>query len=345
MFLRYLLFPISGIYWIITFLRNYLYNIGIFKSYKIPVKAICIGNLSLGGTGKSPMTAYLVDQFISEKKIQILSRGYGRKTKGYIHLDENSTADLVGDEPLMYFKRFSVKHQTDFGVNVCESRETGIKNILSAYKPDLILLDDAFQHRKVQAGFSILLTDYSKLFSDDFILPVGTLREAKSGKNRADVIIVTKSPENLSDSEKKAIKEKLKFKEENIFFSSIKYTDLVSISETKSEEIENVILVTGIANPKPLEEFLKKKYNVETMRFSDHHNFSVEDVLKINKKFDTFASENKIIVTSEKDYMRLVAPQFSGLTSEKPWYFQQISIQIDQEINFLEKIKTYVNKI
>ena len=299
----------------------------------------------MGGTGKSPLTAYLTENLLPENKIQILSRGYGRKTKGFLHLDENSTTDLVGDEPLMYFKRFFRKSESDFGVNVCESRTFGVQKIISDFNPDLILLDDAFQHRKVKAGFSILLTNYSKLFSDDFIVPVGTLRESSQGKNRADIIVVSKSPKDLNASKKSEIIEKLKFKEENIFFSSISYTNLISFSETKITDFKNILLVTGIANPKPLEDFLKQKHEVETMRFSDHHNFSVEDVLKINKKFDTFAVDKKIIVTSEKDYMRLVAPEFSQITSEKPWYFQQISIEIDREKEFLEKIKTYVRKI
>jgi tetraacyldisaccharide 4'-kinase len=338
--LRFLLFPFSAIYFLITSIRNYLYDSGIFKTYSIPIKSICIGNLSLGGTGKSPTTLFLIDKLKEKYKIETLSRGYGRKTKGYIKISEKSTALDVGDEPLMFFKRFEI--DSNVGVNVCESRVEGVQKIISNHNPDLILLDDAFQHRKIKAGLNILITDFNKLYCEDYIFPVGTLREAMRGRNRADLIIVSKSPDNLTENAKEKIKQKLKFKAQNIYFSSIIYQELVSISKTTVRNIEHILLVTGIAHPQSLLEYLSKKYKVELLQFPDHHNFSVEDMHRINKKFDTFADGNKAIVTSEKDYMRLVASQFSPFLAEKPWYYQKISIQIDKEKEFLEKINTYL---
>lgn len=340
-FLRYFLFPISIVYYVFTFIRNFLYDNSLLKSYLIPVKSICIGNLSMGGTGKSPTTIFLIEKLIQSKKIETLSRGYGRKTKGYLKLNKDSIASEVGDEPLMFYNRF--KNFKNLGVHVCESRTEGVKQILKKSNPDLIILDDAFQHRKVKAGFSILITEYNKLFCDDFVLPLGNLRESSQGKNRADVIIVSKSPHNLSDDEKQQIKEKLKFNKDNIFFSSIKYEELISFSACETTEIQQVLLVTGIANPTSFYEELNKKYLVETLKFSDHHNFSSEDMQRINKKFDTFVNDKKAIVTSEKDFSRLVAPEFLTFINERPWYYQKISITLDRENEFLEKINTYLS--
>ncbi len=339
-YFRFFLLPISLIYFVISGLRNFLYDKKILKSYLLPMKSICIGNLSMGGTGKSPTTLFLLEKYLPNYKIHTLSRGYGRKTKGYIKVSGKSNSKDVGDEPLMFFNRF--RESKNLGVHVCESRKEGIKQILKYSKPDLIFLDDAFQHRKVKAGFNILMTDYSKLFCEDFILPFGTLRESRIGKNRADLIIVSKSPCNSREDQKNAIKKKLNFNSDSIFFSWIKYEELISFSQTKIDQINNILLITGIANPSPLFEVLKQKYFVELIKFPDHHNFSKEDIQRIYKKFDTFANGSKAIVTSEKDFARLVAPEFHSLINEKPWYFQKISIQLDREDKFLEKIDTYL---
>jgi tetraacyldisaccharide 4'-kinase len=287
------------------------------------------------------MTMYLIEKLISNFKIDTLSRGYGRKTKGYLKVNQSSNSEDVGDEPLMFFNRF--REEKNLNVHVCESRTEGVKKILETSKSALILLDDAFQHRKVKAGFSILITDFSKLYCYDFILPVGTLRESQKGRNRANVLVVSKSPKDLKEELKNKLKQKLKFKDKSVYFSSIIYENLIPFSNVTQETIKNVLLVTGIANPKALFDELSKSYHVEMMKFSDHHNFSVEDMHEIHKKFDTFAVVDKAIVTSEKDYMRLVAPQFSSFVSQKPWYYQKISIQIDREKEFLEEINTYLS--
>lgn len=295
----------------------------------------------MGGTGKSPMVSFLIEHLKDEFRVNTLSRGYGRKTKGFVLLNEQNEVDLVGDEPLMYKKKFKDEIQ----VAVCEDRKTGIEGLLKLNDPDVFVLDDAFQHRKVQAGLSILLTDYSALYSDDFILPVGNLREFKSGVNRAEVVVVTKCPLDLSEQLKKNIREKLRLNKQELYFSNIQYGELKSFTENKETQIENVLLVTGIANPKPLEEFLSKGYNVSVLKFPDHHNYNVDDIDRIHKKFDIFASDKKVIVTTEKDFVRFSSTEILRLTENYPWYYQPITIKLDQEEEFIKRIKTYVRKV
>ena len=333
--------PAAFIYGIITLFRNALYDLRIIKTYNIPIKSICVGNLSVGGTGKSPMVAYLIDHFKNKKKLHILSRGYGRETKGYVLADERASHLTIGDEPFMYYKRFSPQIK----VSVSEQRKEGIEKILLNENPDLLILDDAFQHRKVKAGFNIVLSDFSKPFYKDYLLPVGRLRESRDGIKRADLLIYSKCPENLTEKDKlKAIK-KSKLSSEKVYFSKVKYGELKSFSTKIPPKLEQVLLVTGIANPSPLIDFLKQNYQVECLQFSDHHNFSIADIVKIHKKFDTFVTDNKAIVTTEKDYVRLLTPEFSDLLSQKPWLYQQMTIEIDRTKEFLEIIEEYVRTI
>lgn len=339
--LRFFLFPFSLLYGGVTFIRNLAYDHGILKSYRIPVKSICVGNLSVGGTGKSPLVVFLTDYLKDGNKVHILSRGYGRKTRGYISLNETFSASEVGDEPLMYLKKFD----STVGVSVCESRANGVREIINTSKPDVILLDDAYQHRKVSAGFSILLTDFSNPFFNDYVLPAGNLREFRLGVRRADLVLVTKTPDKLKEEEKKVFKRKIRFKEDSIYFSSIQYGKLHPFSGHRIESIENVLLVTGIANPQPLKAFLEKLYYVEEIRFNDHHQFSLKDLEMIHKKFDIFAADKKIIVTTEKDYVRLISSELSTFILEKPWYYQEIAIQIDRQNEFLNRIEQYVRAI
>ena len=292
----------------------------------------------MGGTGKSPLVALLADQFKDKVKIHILSRGYGRKTSGYIRLNETSSASEVGDEPLMYAKKFNAT----VGVSVCESRTAGVKEIIETSETDLIILDDAYQHRKVTAGFSILLTDFSSPFFKDYVLPVGNLREPRSGIKRADLILVTKVPHQLEQKEKDKFSKKINFEKNAVFFSSIQYGELRSFSTQKVDSIENVLLVTGIANPEPLKSFLKESYKVEEIRFKDHHQFSLKDLETIHKKFDIFATDKKIIVTTEKDYVRLISGELSAFISQKPWYYQEITVRIDRQNEFLNRIDEYI---
>ncbi|MDP4684946.1 MAG: tetraacyldisaccharide 4'-kinase [Crocinitomicaceae bacterium] len=340
-FLRYLIWPISLVYGCISFIRNWCYDVGIFNVYIIPNKSICVGNLSTGGTGKTPHVAFIATHFQDQVETSILSRGYGRDTKGFILVSDISTANEVGDEPLFYQTIF--KHKLH--VAVCEKRKVGIEKLNQLFPSnELILLDDAFQHRAVKSGMNILLTDFNSLYSNDFMLPTGNLREWKSGRKRADFVFVTKCPEKLTESEKKSITKQLKFPEDKVFFSHVKYADLKPFGKEITSP-KKVLLVTGIANPNPLLVHLKKNFEVHHINFNDHHAFSLKDIEEIHRKFDTFANNNSIIVTTEKDFMRLKDVATVWKLNEYPWYYQPISVEIDREEEFKTIINQYVNTI
>lgn len=339
--LKYILLPFSLLYGVVMLVRNKMYDQGWFKSYKIPVKSILVGNLSVGGTGKTPHTAYLAELLCKDYKTAILSRGYGRESKGFLWIEASEDVINSGDEPLFYARKF----EGELKVAVCESRAEGVKRILKEQKKtDLILLDDAFQHRAVKAGFSILLTDFNKPFYNDLVLPVGRLREFSRGKDRADCIIVSKTPETVTFQQKQRIKEKLMFKNGNVFFSSIQYDELVSFG-TKIEGFEKVLLVTGIANPQPLIDYYQSKFKVEVLKFPDHHHFTSQDIAKIHSKFDTFDNENSAIVTTEKDFVRLNQILSVDDKHQYPWYYQAMTIEIDEKEKFNQLIKNYVDTV
>ena len=331
--------PIAILWLTITEIRNLLFNWGIIGTYKIPNKSICIGNLSVGGTGKTPMTSYLAEMFYSEKRVQILSRGYGRKSKGFLNVSITETSKNAGDEPLFYKLKFKDHVQ----VSVCEDRKAGIERIGTA-NFDLLLLDDAYQHRHVKAGFSILLTSYSDLFVNDFLLPSGTLRESPKNANRADCIVVTKCPENLSLNEQQSIENKLNRFSKPIFFSHISYKEIICFGKPMVS-IEKVILVSGIANPKPLFDFLQKSYKVELVQFLDHHQFSKSEIEEIHRKIDTFASNKTIILTTEKDFARLHDKIKDWKLNDYPWYYIPIQMEIKNEKEFKSLINNYVRAI
>ena len=337
---RLLLLPFGWIYGCITGIRNVLFDSGVLSSYKIPAKSIVVGNLSVGGTGKSPHILYLVELLNDKRNIAIVSRGYGRTTKGLLTVEEHSEAVNVGDEPLMFKKRLN----DNVKVLVSEKREIGVKTALKSSENSVVLLDDAFQHRKVKAGFYVLLTDYSQPFYTDFMLPAGNLREWRSGAKRADCIVVTKCPELLHSEEMDAITEKVNRRGTPVFFSQMIYGDLVSFGK-KQESIEKVLLVTGIANPKPLEMWLNRFYQLETVRFPDHHNFSHSDIAEIHQKIDSFANENAVIVTTEKDYVRLNSLLTENDKLRYPWYYQAMTVKINEEEQFKAIIDAYVDTI
>jgi len=296
-FLRKLLFPLGGIYWLVTLIRNWLYDLGIFtsKSYDIPI--IVIGNLSAGGTGKTPQTEYIIRLLKDTYKIAVLSRGYKRSTKGFVLATASVSAAELGDESYQIHTKFK-----DISVAVCEDRQTGIENLISNTNPDLILLDDAFQHRKVKAGFYILLTAYDDLFSDDYILPYGNLRESAIGKKRANIIVVTKCPNTITEKNKDEVKLKLNVSVP-VFFTSIDYdvnvyssSNSIEVSEIKTKE---KVILCGIAKPKYFIDSLNSG-NDKVMIYTDHHNFSEVEISELNELL-----KDKIIVTTEKDIMRL----------------------------------------
>jgi len=331
--LRKILFPIGIIYWIVTFIRNFFYDRGIFKSHSFDDPIIAVGNLSVGGTGKSPQIEYLIRLLSDKYKVATLSRGYKRSTTGFVLADYTATAKTLGDEPYQFYSKYPKTI-----VAVDEDRVEGIEILLELdNKPDLILLDDAFQHRKVKAGFYILLTAYDDLFCDDFILPFGNLRESNMGKKRADMIIVTKCPININELAQQKIIDKLKVTQP-VYFTSIVYDEYV-YSETEKvlvEELkkEDKIVVAGIAKPQPFFSFLKVNLN-ETLVFSDHHDFEEKDIATILNK-----AKNKKIITTEKDYVRL-----RGLLPKEQLYYLPIQSQfIDLGSDFDKKIMNYVEQ-
>ncbi len=341
--IRWLLFPVSFIYGMITFFRNQAYDWGILKTFPIPSKSITVGNLSVGGTGKTPHVDFLIQHFLGKKKqVTVLSRGYGRKTKGLVVANEKSTAAEIGDEPKQYLQRYGSK----ISIVLAEKRKEGVDYILDHLpNNDIIILDDAFQHRAVSAEFSILITPFDDLFTDDFMLPTGNLREWRNGKNRADVIIVSKSPREISSEKEKEILNKLGFLDDHVFFSSLEYNDLVAASkENTHSDFDEVLLVTGIGNPQPLVDFWKEKSRVHHMAFPDHHNYSASDIQAIHEKFGKFASVNKAIITTEKDFMRL--QQFDAVfEKENAWYYQPISITIKNQTTFNVLLDEYIRQV
>lgn len=331
--LRKILFPFAILYGFITSIRNFLYDNGILKSYSFDIPIIAVGNLSVGGTGKTPQIEYLIRLLSPKYKVATLSRGYKRKSKGFILADSNSDAKILGDEPFQFYKKFS-----NIQVAVDANRKNGVEKLLwQSNKPDVVLLDDAFQHRKVKAGFYILLTSYGDLYSDDFMLPTGNLRENRCGAKRADVIIVTKCPSNLSIEEQNKISVKLKlFSNQELYFSLIDYDDSIYSEDKmiKVNEIRNVdkLLLAGIAKPAPFFAYLQSK-NDECLTFADHHHFVEKDILKIKNK-----SENKIIIATEKDFVRLKG----GILSEQLFYLPIRSSFLSASDDFDKTILNYV---
>lgn len=331
---RFLLFPFSIVYGAITSIRNYLYNSGFFKSYTFPVPVIAVGNLSTGGTGKSPQTEYLIRLFRDKYKVATLSRGYKRKSKGFVLADANANAEFLGDEPYQFHTKFP-----DVYVAVDANRKNGIEQLLLlSPKPDVIILDDAYQHRRVKAGFYILLTAYGDIYADDFVLPTGNLRESRRGAKRADVIIVTKCPADISAEERKMIADKIKPKPgQKLFFSFIDYDDKV-YSESKYLDVAGIkaaekLLVAGIAKPLPFFKYLKSGKD-SCLTYPDHHHFTNHDINNIREK-----ANGKIIITTEKDYMRLKGK----LPKDQLYYLPIKSSFMGGEDDFNEMVLKFVS--
>ncbi len=327
--LRKILFPIVPIYFFVTWLRNKLYDWKIKKSTSYSLPVVCVGNLSVGGTGKTPMIEYLIRLLKDNNKVAILSRGYKRKTEGFQLADVSATAESIGDEPFQFYSKF----KNDVLVAVDSDRRNGIEN-LNEKQPNIILLDDAFQHRKVKAGLNILLTTYDNPYFKDMVLPTGNLREPQQGAKRADIIVVTKCPETLNASEKVEIIKQIDPKpHQQVFFSSIAYSNTL-FSATKSkvlDSLESFTLVTGIANAMPLVNFLnEKQLSFNHLNFKDHYDFTKDNIADLEKK--------DLIITTEKDFMRL--KQYDTL-SEKLFYLP-ITVNIDNPKKFNKIITDFI---
>ncbi|UUC47116.1 tetraacyldisaccharide 4'-kinase [Flavobacterium cerinum] len=332
-FLRKILFPFSILYGCITGVRNFLYDNGILKSQSFTIPVIAVGNLSVGGTGKTPQIEYLIRLLSGNYKVATLSRGYKRKSEGFVLADKTANAAILGDEPYQFYRKFP-----DVSVAVDANRCNGITQLLTlSEKPEVILLDDAYQHRKVKAGFYILLTAYDDLYIDDLILPAGNLRESRKGVERAAIIVVTKCPETLTQTQQNQIRTRLKLKpEQQLFFTYIKY-DAKVFSEKESLSVDNLdrnafALVAGIAKPQPFFEYLSGKAD-QCMTFPDHHEFTDKDIAMIREKAGA-----KKIITTEKDYVRLQGK----LPSEQLFYLPIVSAFLNNENDFDKTILDYV---
>lgn len=344
--MRILLLPISLLYHVVLWLRHKLYDWHLLKSTRFSEPVICVGNLSLGGTGKTPHTEYLTELLSSDYRLAILSRGYGRKSRGFRLADESCTAADIGDEPMQYLTKFN-----DIQVAVDEDRVEGVKKLLDRpTPPQAIILDDAFQHRKIEAGLNILLTDYQHLYCDDFLFPAGTLRDIRQAARRAEIIVVSKAPKDLSDEAKASTIEKLKTDgKQKVYFSYLEYEALLPLNKKAKEiainQIDKALLFTGIANPEPLARHLDACFSkVESIAFGDHHPYSGNDIKKVVASYEKMEGSDKIIITTEKDAARLAKSAYLCHLETVPLFAAPIRVHFHEEEKFNEDIKDYVRK-
>lgn len=355
------LYPVAWIYGAVVVLRNKLFDWGMLRSKSYDVPVISVGNLSVGGTGKTPHTEYLIKLLCEKYQVAVLSRGYKRHSKGYVLAGADSTARTIGDEPYQMHTKFPT-----VTLAVDENRCHGIEQLLGLKNPsvDVVLLDDAFQHRYVKPGLSILLTDYHRLFSDDALLPAGRLREPASGKNRAQIVIVTKCPQDLKPIDYNIITKRLNlYPYQQLFFSAFRYGELERVfkeAEVSGEaspltstlslnllKETSVLLVTGIASPTPIIERLEGcAKEIDLLSFGDHHDFTLRDVQLMKERFEKFQGEQRLIVTTEKDAVRLV--EHPDLDAElKPFVYAlpiEIEILQNQQDKFNQHITDYVRE-
>lgn len=350
-FFRYLLFPLAILYHLITAFRNYLYKIGVFKRKQAPVFTICVGNLTVGGTGKTPHIEYLIRLLQAKFQIATLSRGYGRKTKGFLVADNHSTANILGDEPMQFF----VKYGNKIVVSVGEKRVAATEKLLQLH-PNLqiILLDDAFQHLAIKAHLNILLTDYYRPFYQDYLLPTGELRESRKGAKRADIVIVTKCLPTITLTEKSKIVEKIReYANENtpILFSYIRYLALQPLyTNNNSKDVvnfaknQNVILVTGLANNKTLQSHIAQQYNLlTTLTFADHQDYTTTKLQEIINTYQKNIAQNPVLITTEKDMVKLQHYTFRNKLKSLPIYYLPIEVYFleEDEALFLETLRKF----
>lgn len=332
----------------ITKIRNQLFDKGFFKSSEFDLPIINVGNLAVGGSGKTPHVEYLIRLLKEEFKVATLSRGYGRNTKGFREVSSTDLASQSGDEPLQIKKHFP-----NINVFVGEKRVEAVSQLLFEYSDiEVILLDDAYQHRAIKAGFNILLTDYSKIFTEDKIMPAGRLREHPRGAQRADLVIVTKCPLDLTPAKQQIINAKIKpYTQSIILFSGIKYKDSLIPVFNKNTEITqglNIVLVSGIAKSLGFEDYVKTEYQpkeFEHFNFRDHYHFKQSDLSRIEEKFNTFA-DPKIILCTDKDAVRLMEVAQGTNFEQLPVYRLPIDVVFlgeDKKI-FDKKITDYVRQ-
>jgi len=325
--IRWLLFPISQLYVLINAIRNFMFDIGFFEQAEFPVPVISVGNLSVGGTGKTPFIELLINLIPQDKRIAVLSRGYGRKTKGFLMADELASSETIGDEPFQIYSKFGDR----VIVAVAERRKVGMSELMtSEQKPDVVLLDDAYQHRWVKRNMNILLTTYRSPFYKDLSLPTGDLRETRFEARRADIVVVTKCSELPPKRHEEYLRRIRRYAgDAQVFFSQISYGDAMSVVGTAENLTNDIVLITGIADPRPLVEHLKLSNNIqEHFNYPDHHRFSERDLDEIQVKL----SKNVWpILTTEKDLVRLLPFKDHPLFQENGLFYLPIAHKLDRQ--------------
>ncbi len=346
--LKILLSPVSLLYGIVTLVRNRLFDWHLLKQHRFDIHTVSVGNLAVGGAGKTPLIEYLIRLLLKEKvELATLSRGYKRKSSGYVLATDSSTSDDIGDEPLIFKSKYPV------AVAVDNSRVNGVKHIMKLQPvPRVILLDDAFQHRSLKCGLNIMVSDYYNLYFNDMLLPSGTLREFKGGVNRADIIVVTKTPDTTSTVAMRTILKDINpLAHQRVFFSYLKYGELYSINqpESKLDTLNDlfryrVISFAGIANASPMVNYLKEyASDVKHLPFADHYEYGIKDLEDIERYYQSFEGGNKILVTTEKDLMRLKNPVIWDMAQRMNIYILPVEVSFkDKEEEFNELVMKYV---
>jgi tetraacyldisaccharide 4'-kinase len=344
--MRFVLLPLIWIYQLILLLRHALYDWGLISSTRFQIPVICVGNLAMGGTGKTPHIEYLIRLLKNDYKTAVLSRGYGRSTSGFLLAKGSMTYREIGDEPMQYYKKFE-----DIIVAVDENRVRGVHSLLElAAPPQIVLLDDAFQHRAIDPGLNILLTDFHNLYPNDFLFPAGQLRDITAAAKRADIIIVTKTPKVFSPFTRRRLTEIIQPKpDQKLYFSFLNYGRMIPVGEAAKvavpRRISTILMFCGIANPYPFQEFLQKKCTeLVTIDFPDHHTFRKKDMYRIVNEYENILGKNKIIVTTEKDAMRLIDSPYFSLFKNIPLFYVPVEVKFHEEEqqSFDQQLKEYV---
>jgi tetraacyldisaccharide 4'-kinase len=352
--LHYVLLPLSWLYGMVTGVRNWLFDHNVLPQEEYDVPVITVGNLTVGGTGKTPHVEYILGMLAMEYNMAVLSRGYKRKTKGFIIANSNSTPDSIGDEPLQMYQKFGMRAK----IAVCESRRKGIMELLRLF-PDLqlIVLDDGFQHRYVKPKVSVLLMDYNRPVYDDHLLPLGRLRENARQTNRADMVVVTKCPDDLSPLQYRLVSKKLDLMPyQKLYFSNYSYGALLPVFPddkpyhvqlSSLTERDSVMLLTGVANPRGfVRHFRNYPFKVKVCHYPDHHSFTRDDIRKIEAEFKALTGERKIILTTEKDAVRLAFNPYFPSALKPLTYFLPIAVRMIpglDNLNFIEDLKKAIN--
>lgn len=345
---RFLLFPLALLYGFGIKIRNLLFDLKVLNAEKFEIPIVSVGNLIAGGSGKTPMVEYIIRLLGENETIATLSRGYKRKTRGYKLAGENESFETLGDEPTQYHEKFP-----KIKVAVCEKRREGIRKLMHDV-PEIttIILDDAFQHRYVNPELSILVTDYFKLFTRDWLLPFGFLREPVSGRKRADIIVVTKTPRIFSPIVRKQLIQEINpFAGQIVCFSFINYLDFKPVysgkcdHSSKLENVYSIIMFSGIGNPGPFEEYLRRLCTeLELLEFPDHHAYSAKDLQLLKEKYVNLPTKRKIIVTTEKDAKRLQTSEAEAILGNLPIFYAPIAFEFhpSDKIVFDDAIRSAV---